>query len=251
MIGTERQRAILEYMRTNETISVQKIVKEFYVSEATARRDLNALEQSGLIRRVFGGATLVIGSDRQIPLFVREREDEREKSRIGELASKLIKDGQILFIDGSSTAQFLLPYLGAFQDLVVITNGLKIAQELGDMHIKVYSTGGLLMENSSVLIGEDAEHFVDGFNADICFLSCKGLSKEGKFTDTSYSETQLRKRFMANAATKVLLMTKNKMGKRYIHTLCSVNEVDHIITDDFDTNQFLAVSSEKMRKTVD
>ena len=232
MIGTERQQAILDYMRKNETISVREIVKTFYVSEATARRDLNELENSGLVRRVFGGATLLIGSDRQVPLFVREREDEREKKHIGERASTLIKDGQILFIDGSSTAQFLLPYLGRFKDLIVITNGLKIAQELGDMHIKVYSTGGLLMENSSVLIGEDAERFVDGFNADICFLSCKGLSDDGKLTDTSYSETQLRKRFLANSNTKVFLITKNKIGKKYIHTLCTTKDVDYIVMDE-------------------
>ena len=232
MIGTERQRAILDYMREHETISVSQIVKTFYVSEATARRDLNVLEQAGSIRRVFGGATLVVGSDCQVPLFVREREDEREKSHIGKRAATLIKDGQILFIDGSSTAQFLLPYLSAFKDLIVITNGLKIAQALGEMHIKVYSTGGLLMENSSVLIGEDAERFIDGFNADICFLSCKGLSNDGKFTDTSYSETLLRKRFLANSETKVILMTQNKLGKKYIHTLCKKEDIDYVVMDE-------------------
>lgn len=232
MIGTERQRAILDYMKKHETISVSQIVKKFYVSEATARRDLNVLEQAGSIRRVFGGATLVVGSDRQVPLFVREREDEMEKSHIGERAATLIRDGQILFIDGSSTAQFLLPYLTSFKDLIVITNGLKIAQALGEMHIKVYSTGGLLMENSSVLVGADAERFVDGFNADICFLSCKGLSDDGKFTDTSHSETLLRKKFLENAETKVFLMTKNKLGKKYIHTLCHKEDVDYIVMDE-------------------
>ena len=231
MLGTKRQEEILEYIKTNETISVRQIVKQFYVSEATARRDLDAFEKSGLIRRVFGGATLVVGSDRQVPLFVREREDEQEKARLCERAAALVKDGSILFIDGSSTVQFLLPYLQKYKDLIVITNGLKIAQTLGEMHVKVYSTGGLLMENSSVLVGEDAERFVDGFNADICFLSCKGLSDDGKLTDTSYHETQLRKRFLANAKTKVALITAHKIGKKYIHTLCKSEDVDYIITD--------------------
>ena len=230
MIGTERQRQILEYIKRNETITVKNIVKTFFVSEATARRDLNALETSGLIRRVFGGATIIVGSDKQIPLFVREREDGEEKSVICEQAAALIKDGDILFIDGSSTAQFLLPYLEKFKDLVVITNGLKIAETLGTMHIKVYCTGGLLIDNSSTLTGADAEKFVDGFNADLCFLSCKGLSEDGKLTDTSYFETQLRKQFLANAKTRVMLITANKLGKKYIHTLCKSTEIDHIFT---------------------
>ena len=230
MLGTQRQREILEYLKKHESISVRKIVKDFYVSEATARRDLTVLEKAGLIRRVFGGATLVIGSDKQVPLFVREREDEQEKSFVCEQAAVLIKDGDILFIDGSSTAQFLLPYLVKFKDLVVITNGLKIADTLGEMGIKVYCTGGLLIENSSTLSGEDAERFVDSFNADLCFLSCKGLSDDGKFTDTSYTETQLRKRFLANAKKRVMLVTKNKLGKKYVHTLCHSSEIDHVFT---------------------
>ena len=228
---TERQRDILKYLNEHETISVKEICKRFYVSEATARRDLNALEKTGTVRRIFGGATLIIGSDKQVPLFVREREDEQEKMRICKKASALIKDGDIIFIDGSSTAQVVLNELQKFKDIVVITNGLKIAQMLSDIHVKVYSTGGLLMENSSVLIGNDAENFINNFNADICFLSCKGLSEDGILSDTSYFETQLRKKFLKNSKVKVMLITKNKIGKKYIHTLCHRDDVDYVITD--------------------
>ncbi len=232
MPNNSRQSDILAYLNEHETISIKDLCKKFYVSEATARRDLTALEKQGAVRRVFGGATLIYGSDKQIPLFVREREDAIEKTRICKKASRFIRDGSVLFIDGSSTAQFLLGELTKFKDLIIITNGLKIAEKLGEMHVKVYSTGGLLMENSSVLIGADAERFVENFNADVCFLSCKGVSNEGKLTDTSYFETQLRKKFLQNSKLKVMLITKNKFGKEYIHTLCKVDEVDYVITDD-------------------
>ena len=232
MPNNSRQSDILAYLNEHETISIKDLCKKFYVSEATARRDLTALEKQGAVRRVFGGATLIYGSDKQIPLFVREREDAIEKTRICKKASRFIRDGSVLFIDGSSTAQFLLEELSNFKDLIVITNGLKIAEMLGIMHVKVYSTGGLLMENSSVLIGADAERFVENFNADVCFLSCKGVSNDGKLTDTSYFETQLRKKFLQNSKLKVMLITKNKFNKEYIHTLCKVDEVDYVITDD-------------------
>ena len=232
MPNNSRQSDILAYLNEHETISVKDLCKKFYVSEATARRDLTALEKQGAVRRVFGGATLIYGADKQIPLFVREREDAIEKTRICKKASRFIRDGSVLFIDGSSTAQFLLEELSKFKDLIIITNGLKIAEKLGEMHVKVYSTGGLLMENSSVLIGADAERFVENFNADVCFLSCKGVSNDGKLTDTSYFETQLRKKFLQNSKLKVMLITKNKFGKEYIHTLCKVDEVDYVITDD-------------------
>ena len=129
MIGTERQLQILDYMRKHEAISVRQVVEKFYVSEATARRDLSALERTGLVRRIFGGATLVIGSEQQVPLFVRQQENQQEKAQLCEKAAEYIKDGDVIFIDASSTTQHLLPYLKKFKDLVVITNGITTAQE--------------------------------------------------------------------------------------------------------------------------
>lgn len=230
MIGTERQNEILEYLKQHETISVRKIVENFFVSEATARRDLTALEKSGTVKRVFGGATLLVGADSQVPLFVREREDGEEKADLCERAAVFIREGSVIFIDGSSTARRLVPFLKKFKELIVVTNGLKLAEELSETEVKVFLTGGALIKNSYSLAGRDAEKFAEGFNADICFISCKGLSDDGLLTDTSYEETQLRKVFIKNSAFKVALITAGKRGKKYVHTLCSVEELDRVIT---------------------
>lgn len=230
MLGSERQLQILDFIKEHETISIQQIVNKFFVSEATARRDLSALEATGLVRRIFGGATLIIGSDQQVPLFVRKQENQQEKTLLAEKAVQYIRDGNVIFIDASSSAQHLLPYLQKFKDLVVITNGIITAQLLGEMNIKVYVTGGLLINNSSVLIGHDTETFINKLNADICFLSCKGLNEEGKLTDTSYEETEVRKYYLRNSKKKIVLLTSNKIGKTYLHTLCHKDDVDAVIT---------------------
>lgn len=232
MLGSERQLQILDFIKEHETISVQQIVNKFFVSEATARRDLSALEATGLVRRIFGGATLIIGSDQQVPLFVRKQENQQEKTLLAEKAVQYIRDGNVIFIDASSSAQHLLPYLQKFKDLVVITNGIITAQLLGEMNIKVYVTGGLLINNSSVLVGHDTENFINKLNADVCFLSCKGLNDDGKLTDTSYEETEVRKYYLKNSKKKVILLTSNKIGKTYLHTLCHKDDVDAIITAD-------------------
>ena len=232
MLGSERQLQILDFIKEHETISVQQIVNKFFVSEATARRDLSALETTGLVRRIFGGATLIIGSDQQVPLFVRKQENQQEKTLLAEKAVQYIREGNVIFIDASSSAQHLLPHLQKFKDLVVITNGIITAQLLGEMNIKVYVTGGLLINNSSVLVGHDTENFINKLNADVCFLSCKGLNDDGKLTDTSYEETEVRKYYLKNSKKKVILLTSNKIGKTYLHTLCHRDDVDAIITAD-------------------
>ena len=231
MLGTERQKEIINYIRLHGTVSVQKLTSLVFASEATIRRDLNQLEKMGLIRRVFGGATISVSADTQIPLFVREQEQNQEKFEICRKASELINDGRVLFIDGSSTCQHLIPFLSKFNELIVITNGLKIAAMLYELHIKTYCTGGKLLEGSSVFTGKDTLSFIDRFNTDMCFISSKGIDLNGRISDTSEEEVELRRHVIANARSRILLMTDKKIGTSYIHTLCDSNEIDAIITN--------------------
>lgn len=87
------------------------------------------------------------------------------------------------------------------------------------------------MENSRVCVGQSAIDFAENVNFDICFISCLGMSEEGKFTDTSAEETAVRKAFMKVSKKRVMLMTANKIGKIYFHTLCESKDVDHIFSD--------------------
>ena len=231
MLNKERQLEILKYLHANQTASVKKLTKMLFVSEATIRRDLVELEKDGHINKIYGGATVIFNSDKQIPLYAREMENSDAKIAICKQALDLIKDGQVLFIDGSSTSQFLAKQLYRYKNIIVITNGLKIAEILGEYHIKTYCTGGLLIDNSYVFAGKDAEAFADNYNADLCFISCKGMDSEGKFTDTSEAETELRKHFLKNAKKRIMLLTDNKIGKVYLHKLCYSTDLDAILSN--------------------
>ena len=229
MLNKERQSEILKYLHLNQMASVRKLTKILYVSEATIRRDLNELEKDGQIKKIYGGATVIFDSDKQIPLYAREKENSEEKRIICERALSFVKNGQIVFMDGSSTSQLLAKNFYRFKDLIVITNGLKIAEILGELHIKTYCTGGLLIDNSYTFAGKDAEYFVKNYNADICFISCKGMDLNGKFSDTSEQETELRKCFLRNSKKRIMLLTDNKINKTYLHKLCDSTDLDAII----------------------
>jgi len=228
MSRKERQKQILELLEAEGAVSVKKLTQQLYASEATVRRDLTELERLGAIKRTFGGAMPSLALNRQIPLLVRESLNSSEKNEICRAAASLVRDGQVLFLDGSSTAQHLVKHLRPFSDLVVITNGLKVAELLSEQMIQTYCTGGKLIENSLVFTGRQAERMAEQVNVDICFLSCKGLSENGIFSDTSEEETDLRRCFLERSATRVMLMTEDKVGKSYLHTLCRADEVDHI-----------------------
>ncbi len=231
MSANLRQQQILAYLEENGAVSVRALTALLFVSEATVRRDLAELEKQGALSRSFGGAVSLGNTRRQVPLFIRESIDSAAKSEICRRAAALVKNGDTLFIDGSSTAQHLVKYLGHLKDIVVLTYSLKTAQLMCEHHIKTFCTGGVLMENSLVCTGPESIAFVEKFNPDICFLSCKGMSAEGKFSDTSSEETAIRRVALQHARTRVMLMTKNKLDSTFFHTVCHANEVDHIFTD--------------------
>ena len=148
MFEEERHEQIIRLLRGGRMISVNEIAKRLFVSEATVRRDLNALEKEGIVRRVYGGAVLV-GGNRDVPLQMRETEAMEAKQRIGRAAAALVQENDVIVLDASSTVYSMIPYLKEFKNVVAITSGLKTAMALGERHIKTYLTGGLMIDNST------------------------------------------------------------------------------------------------------
>lgn len=226
-----RHKEILHILEKNGAVSIKDLVSTLYVSEATVRRDLVALEKAGSIKRTYGGAKPIIHSKEQIPLFIRESLDSNAKNEICKKAAQLIKEGDTIFLDGSSTVQHLVKYISNIKDIIVVTYSIKTAELMCQNHIKTYCAGGLMLENSLVCVGNKTVEFANYINTDICFISCKGVDCDGKFTDTSEEETAIRKAFMKNCSFRVMLMTQNKFNSKYFHTLCETSDVDYIISD--------------------
>lgn len=226
MFFNERQSAIIKILEKRHSATVHFLAKELYVSEPTIRRDLKTLEENGKIKRTFGGAVISDIIKGEVPLILREQTNASEKEEIAIQALKYIKDGQIIFLDASSTVAFLLDHLSAFNDLTVITNSPKASLKLAEMKIKCLCTGGILLENSIAYVGSFAENFIRKLNADILFFSCRGITEDGRLTDSSLEESELRKIMMQRAKKTVFLCSSEKIGKEYMYNLCHVSQID-------------------------
>lgn len=231
MYFRERHNKILDILEKRSSASVHYLAQALYVSEPTIRRDLAILREQGKIRRTFGGAVLSDMINREVPFALREHENRQAKDAIARMAAKHIRDGQIIFLDASSTASYLTPYLASFSDLTVITNSPKTSLKLAELKIRSLSTGGLLLENSIAFVGAHAENFVRNFNADIFFFSCRGITEDGQLTDSSMEESQLRRIMMQHAKKKIFLCTSNKIGRQYMYNLCGASAVDGILCE--------------------
>ena len=230
MFEEERHAQILKLMHDGRMISVNELAKRLFVSEATVRRDLNALEKEGVVRRVYGGAVLV-GKNRDVPLLMRETEALEAKHRIGRMAASLVKENDVIVLDATHTVYSMIPYLKDFKNVVAITSGLKTAMALGERHIKTYLTGGLMIDNSYSLIGDHAEEMIRQLNADILFFSCRGVAADGRMTDSSVEEAQLSRLMFQHAKRKVFMAAGNKFQRDYFYVLGHINEMDDVICD--------------------
>ncbi len=228
----EREERILNALLEKDSMRVQELADRLYISVPTLRRDLVKLESLGKVIRTHGGARLRKSpADKQIPIILREQEQNSAKDIIGRKAAELVKDGDIIMLDASTSAYSVIPYLGEFNDLIVITSSAKAAVLLGQMGIQTICTGGRMITHSFAFIGDDAERTVRSYNADIAFFSCRGLSLDGRLTDKSVEENTLRKAMLPQCGKKVLLCDSSKIGKVFLNTLCHASEIDDIICE--------------------
>ncbi|MCL4823246.1 MAG: DeoR/GlpR family DNA-binding transcription regulator, partial [Anaerolineales bacterium] len=120
----ERQKQIHSLLERQGRLSVAEIVKQFEISEATARRDLESLASQGKAQRVHGGVIAVEQAPPELPILQREGEQTEEKSSIGRAAADLIADGETVFLGSGTTVLEAAKHLRERKNLTVVTNSL-------------------------------------------------------------------------------------------------------------------------------
>jgi len=231
MFNIERHKEILNILEKDKSISVNKLSKLLYVSPPTIRRDLTILEQHGKVVRTHGGVVLRQAAEIEIPLMFREEQNSISKQIIAQKAIKHINNGDVIFLDASSTASHIISHLKKFNDIIVVTNSPKTSIRLGEENIRNYCTGGLLLAHSVAYVGNEAEKFISNINADIFFFSSRGYWDDGYITDSSIEESTIKKAMIKNADKVFYLCDTSKKNKKYMYNICTTQDVTGIIDE--------------------
>lgn len=231
MYPSERQEQILALLKEEKSISVHKLAKLLFTSESSIRRDLAALQDLGHLKRTFGGAVLFESAEKEVSLMYRSTQNMREKAIIAQKAAVYLADGMTIFLDASSSAAQMLPYLKKYNDLTVITNSPQTSLQLGEMKIRNYCTGGLLLRHSIAYVGSGAEDFIRRFNADLLFFSCRGFSSEGGLTDSMEEEARIRQIMMKRSRKTIFLCDRSKYDQTFPYRICDIQDVDVLISE--------------------
>ena len=231
-MNEEREIEILKTLIQQKQVSVNELAEKMYTSKASIRRDPKSLEPQHLLRRVHGGAILEENSISRIkiPFLLRELEQSDEKIQLAKYAADLVENGNVIFLDASTSAYHIIPYLAPKKDLTVITNGIKALTRLSEYNIRCIGTGGTVFNSCLAFVGEAACCSVEQYYADICFFSSRGLSEDGMLTDISQEENMVRQKMIAHAKASYALFTEGKIGKQYFHRLCAAGDLTGVIT---------------------
>lgn len=231
MMKAERMDEILRILRERKHATVDYLSKQIYVSSVTIRRDLRDMEELGLLRRSYGGVTLLEHENKTVPLSLRERDHSAEKRRIARQAAALIKEGHTIFMDASSTVLQMADFLEDDKKITVFTNSIRLAAALCDKGIIIYCTGGRLINRSLACIGAYTNQVIESVQMDLMFFSAQGLTEDGNIMDFSETETSLRQLVLKHAKQKYFLCDSSKLGKSCLFSVCNVSDVDDVICD--------------------
>ena len=227
-----QEKKILKILQEREYASVEDLVVATKASPSTVRRALNSLQAKSLITRTHGGAKIHNENNISPSFTFRFHQNSFEKKKMALSAIKLIKDGDLVFLDGSTSAYYIAEYLNEFKDVQVITNGIDTLSLLSKNKITAYSTGGRVsVINPSVLVGRYAENTIENFYADIAFFSAQSIDASGEIYDCFEEENFLRRAMLKNAKKKVFLCDGTKINKTSPYHLCSIKDLDFVISN--------------------
>ena len=232
MLAAERRRIITDRIRATGQVVVSALSTEFQVSEETIRRDLEALEKGGIATRIYGGAVLR-GNDRSAPPYsIRKNTNIEPKVTIARALSRLVRDGDTLMVDESSTSAYAVRALRQKKNITLITNSLELLREMtGQDTWHVVSTGGSLKTDVLAQVGPHALRTVGSYHAAYAILSCRGINGSLGLADSDDEVVAVKQAMMRSCDKVLLLADHRKLDRPGLVSLGSLRDVDVLVTD--------------------
>ncbi|BFU43316.1 DeoR/GlpR family DNA-binding transcription regulator [Krasilnikovia sp. MM14-A1004] len=228
----ERRLQIAAQLRRDTRVRVEDLAHRFSVSGETIRRDLQVLEERGLLRRVYGGA--VAQEERGWESALDERPVVRldPKRAIATTAAALVEPGDTVILDlGTTVAETARALPATFAGRVLCCSVPVAAELTGREGVEVHLAGGQLRRADLACTGPSVERFLDQFFADRAFIAATGVHPKAGVTSDRLDEIPLRQAILRQAAETYVLADSAKLGQIAVGRVCVLSAVTAVITD--------------------
>lgn len=222
MIPAVRQEKILELLSTNEIVSTDSIMRDLDISVSTLRRDLMKLEQEKRITLLHGGGVRLSQKTVELNIATKIELNKEAKDVIAKKAATFVEDGDVIFMDPSSTTYLMIPYL-AGKDITVVTNGISHINQLVALNIPCIMIGGAIKKTTNSCIGPLTQSTMETFYYNKCFLGASGFSIHSGITNHDINERTIKVLALKKSTQAYFLMDYSKYG---IVTMVKVADLD-------------------------
>lgn len=226
----QRRNKIIELLQQNGKQQVNTLSEFFHVSPLTIRRDLNELENAGLVKRVHGGVSLHKEPEPLSPFVNKQSAHNFEKEQIARYAAKYVQEGSTIFMNSGTTILHLLKLLN-HRFLTIVTNNLLAYECCPMLKGNLIYTGGVYNDTSKACLGDLAVTVLNQIYANLCILGVNGISADSGATTSLLQETVLNSKMIERCSGKVIVVAdSSKIGKTYSFTSAKLQNIDILIT---------------------
>lgn len=211
MIPAMRQEKILNILSNDEIVSVEDLMDVLNISISTIRRDLSKLEKESKIVLLHGGGVKLAQKPTELSITTKLDLNRDAKYLIAKKAVSLIQDGDVIFVDPSSTTYHMIPLL-TDKNITVITNSISHINQLIHYGVPSIMVGGNIKSTTNSCIGPIAESTLKDLNFNKCFLGANGFTIQAGITNHDINEKVIKTLALQNSATPYFLIDSSKYG---------------------------------------
>lgn len=248
LVPGERRRRIAEIVREARSVTVAELGGEFGISPMTARRDLAALEVEGRVKRTHGGATLPGFAEHEDSFRQRLEESVAVKERLARAAASLLRPGDTVFVDSSTTAYYAARRILSEGPRVTLLTNLVPAMELFSTNdasdVKLVGLGGVLRQLTLSFVGPHTTQMVRTHFTDKALVSVKGVTPDGYLTDPDPLEAEVKRAMIERSGEPTLLVDGAKFEQRGLHAIGHVSELARVLVADVPPDCLEALAEE-------
>ena len=229
MYQQERMDEILKILKKYNYVTVDFLVEKINYSPASIRRDLTLLQKQGLVVRSYGGVRL--NDANSAPFRFRQHSMKIEKNKMAQAAADLVKENDVVYLDGGSTIQYIGHFLTEKKKITVLTCNILLADYLSEHGIVTYCTGGRIVEYPGILGGQIMQNTLANFNVDIAFFSSNAFTLDGKILSSTENAAYVHKCIRKTAKKLVYLCGSDKIGGSGNFVDMTLDDIDYLISD--------------------
>jgi DeoR family galactitol utilization operon repressor len=231
----ERKSVILDLLMAEGSVSVSELAKRLNVTVVTARADLAALEEEGLLVRTHGGAV----PSQHPKMMERTQAEKGIKGAIAKAAAAKIQDGDTIIVSAGTTTAFIAKYLLAKKNIHIVTNNtLLLSYARTNPQIRVTLIGGEFRPEEEGVVGPMALLALDQFHVSKAFIGIDGASAKQGFTAHFVESADLVRKMAEQADQVIVLSDSGKFGKPGFARILPFGDIDTLVTDNELTQEF-------------